>query len=139
MYLRYNALAGPEGGEWTDKVTGFPVNPLISFRTSDVEPIVPHPPLVPPNEIEGRSIKAISSAITSSLLRLSSEQVVDPEKRSFIVLNPLEFDSSSFDLFANIQMLFFLEWVKGYVKALEKSTSPVKRVREVFEHCRKSW
>jgi hypothetical protein len=38
----------------------------------------------------------------------------------------------------NLAKHFFLEQVKGYVKALEKSTSPVKRLREVFEHSKES-
>jgi hypothetical protein len=29
----------------------------------------------------------------------------------------------------------FLEQAEGYVKALEKSTSPLSTMREVFEHC----
>jgi len=29
----------------------------------------------------------------------------------------------------------FLEQAKGYGKALEKSTSPVLSLREVFKHC----
>jgi hypothetical protein len=32
----------------------------------------------------------------------------------------------------------FLDKAEGYVNALEKSTSPVKRLREVFEHSRES-
>jgi len=32
----------------------------------------------------------------------------------------------------------FLNQAEGYVNALEKSTSPVKRLREVFEHSRES-
>jgi hypothetical protein len=33
----------------------------------------------------------------------------------------------------------FLEQVEGHVNALEKSTSPVQRLREVFEHWRESY
>jgi hypothetical protein len=34
-----------------------------------------------------------------------------------------------------VQKHLFLEQAEGYVKALQKSTSPVLRWGEVFEHC----
>jgi hypothetical protein len=37
-----------------------------------------------------------------------------------------------------IQFHLFLEQAEGYVNALEKSTSPVKRLREVFQHRKES-
>jgi len=36
------------------------------------------------------------------------------------------------------QNYLFLEQAKGYVKVLEKSTSPFSTMREVFEHCAQS-
>jgi hypothetical protein len=38
-------------------------------------------------------------------------------------------------LLINIRKYLFVELPKGYVKAIEKSTSPVVSLREVFEPC----
>jgi len=39
----------------------------------------------------------------------------------------------------NDQNRLFLEQAEGYVKALEKSTSPPSTMREVFEHCAENY